>query len=179
MNACSSLRSLLCLLERNTALQDKIQGNLGDFDAQKDFRLKVAILFQTVHSANSVRFLLSRKFSPRVPPEPLRVPLFGNRWFRGNGPPLYLCLFSPHSPKIPFTLTHTYTHTHTHTHTHTWVLESVASTSLKVWGCEAGGHTHTHTHTHHTHTHTHTHIHTHTTHTHTHTPPHDRERTPL
>ena len=49
------------------------------------FRLK-AILFQTVHSANSVRFLLSRKFSPRVPPEPLRVPLgvrvpqFGNRW---------------------------------------------------------------------------------------------------
>ena len=34
INACSSLRSLLCLLERNTALQGKIQGNLGDFDAQ-------------------------------------------------------------------------------------------------------------------------------------------------
>ena len=36
INACSSLRSLLCLLERNTALQGKIQGNLGDFDAQND-----------------------------------------------------------------------------------------------------------------------------------------------
>src|SRR4029434_6113743 len=37
---------------------------------------------QTVHSANSVRFLLSRKCSPRVPPEPLRVPQFGNRGTR-------------------------------------------------------------------------------------------------
>jgi len=36
INACSLLRSLLCLLERNTALQGKIQGNLGDFDAQND-----------------------------------------------------------------------------------------------------------------------------------------------
>src|SRR4029434_9265529 len=36
INACSSLRSLLCLLERNTALHGKIQGNLGDFDAQND-----------------------------------------------------------------------------------------------------------------------------------------------
>ena len=36
INACSSLRSLLCLLERNTALQGKIQGNVGDFDAQND-----------------------------------------------------------------------------------------------------------------------------------------------
>ena len=36
MNACSSLRSLLCLLERNTALQDKILGNLADFDAQNN-----------------------------------------------------------------------------------------------------------------------------------------------
>src|SRR4029434_4088711 len=54
-------------------------------DAQNDvFRLKVAILFQTVHSANSVRFLLSRKFSPRVPPEPLCVPQFGNRGARGT-----------------------------------------------------------------------------------------------
>src|SRR4029434_4748075 len=35
INACSLLQSLLCLLERNTALQGKIQGNLGDFDAQK------------------------------------------------------------------------------------------------------------------------------------------------
>src|SRR4029434_283695 len=35
-NACSSLRSLLCFCERNTALQGKIQGNLGDFDAQND-----------------------------------------------------------------------------------------------------------------------------------------------
>ena len=61
INACSSLRSLLCLYERNTALQDKIQGNLGDFDAQNDCRLKVAIPFQSVHSANSVRFPLSRK----------------------------------------------------------------------------------------------------------------------
>src|SRR4029434_8172438 len=34
-----------------------------------------------LHSANSVRFPLSRTFSPRVPPEPLgvRVPQFGNR----------------------------------------------------------------------------------------------------
>src|SRR4029434_2324119 len=36
INVCSSLQSLLCLFERNTALQDKIQGNLGDFDAQND-----------------------------------------------------------------------------------------------------------------------------------------------
>src|SRR4029434_8647429 len=36
MNACSSLLSLLCLLERNAVLQGKIQGNLGDFDAQND-----------------------------------------------------------------------------------------------------------------------------------------------
>src|SRR4029434_1807612 len=50
INACSSLRSLLCLLERNTALQGKIRGNMGDFDAQNDvsvskvqFRFKVFI----------------------------------------------------------------------------------------------------------------------------------------
>ena len=36
INACSSLRSLLCLEERNTDLQDKIHGNLGHFDAQND-----------------------------------------------------------------------------------------------------------------------------------------------
>ena len=36
INACSSLLLLLCLLERNTALHGKIQGNLGDFDAQND-----------------------------------------------------------------------------------------------------------------------------------------------
>src|SRR4029434_8523374 len=41
-------------------------------------------MFQTVHSANSVRFLLSRNFFPRVPPEPLRVPQFGNRWSIGS-----------------------------------------------------------------------------------------------
>ena len=35
-NVCSSLQSLLCLFEINTVLQDKIQGNLGDFDAQND-----------------------------------------------------------------------------------------------------------------------------------------------
>src|SRR4029434_10084251 len=40
---------------------------------------------ESCNSANSVRFLLSRKCSPCVPPEPLRVPLgvrlpqFGNR----------------------------------------------------------------------------------------------------
>src|SRR4029434_9923826 len=33
----------------------------------------------SVSKGNSVRFPLSRKFSPRVPPEPLRVPQFGNR----------------------------------------------------------------------------------------------------
>src|SRR4029434_1062100 len=44
---------------------------------------------ESCNSANSVRFLLSRTFSPRVPPEPLHVPLgvcvpqFGNRWSRG------------------------------------------------------------------------------------------------
>src|SRR4029434_2793696 len=50
IKACSSLRSLLCLLERNTAVQGKIQGNLGNFDAQNDvsvsklqFRFKVFI----------------------------------------------------------------------------------------------------------------------------------------
>ena len=36
INVCSSLRSLLCLFERNTAFQAKIQGNLGDFYAQND-----------------------------------------------------------------------------------------------------------------------------------------------
>src|SRR4029434_2918052 len=47
MNACSSLRSLLCLLERNTALQGKIQGNLGDFDAQNDVSvLKLQFCFK-------------------------------------------------------------------------------------------------------------------------------------
>src|SRR4029434_3949412 len=40
INACSSLRSLWCLLERNTALQGKIQGNLGDFDAQNDVSVR-------------------------------------------------------------------------------------------------------------------------------------------
>src|SRR4029434_9158642 len=30
INVCSSLQSLLCLFERNIALQPKIQGNLGD-----------------------------------------------------------------------------------------------------------------------------------------------------
>ena len=59
INVCSSLQSLLCLFERNIALQPKIQGNLGDLYAQND--LKVAIPFQSVHSANSVRFPLLRK----------------------------------------------------------------------------------------------------------------------
>src|SRR4029434_7215375 len=40
INACSSLRSLLCLLERNTALQGKMQGNLGDLDAQNDVSVR-------------------------------------------------------------------------------------------------------------------------------------------
>src|SRR4029434_10349133 len=50
MNACSSLQSLLCLFDRNIALQPKIQGNLGDLYAQNDvsvsklqFRFKVFI----------------------------------------------------------------------------------------------------------------------------------------
>ena len=78
-------KSLLCLLERNTALQCKIHGNLGDFNAQNYVSgVKVAIQFQRVHSANSVRFPLSRKFSSRVPPEPLRVPQFGKRGLRAS-----------------------------------------------------------------------------------------------
>src|SRR4029434_8975597 len=81
INACSSLRSLLCLLERNTALQGKIQGNLGDFDAQK-------MIFPS-ESCNSVSkgtfrefrpFFRPRKFSPRVPPEPLREPSGNPVW---------------------------------------------------------------------------------------------------
>src|SRR4029434_2290786 len=40
INACSSLRSLWCLLERNSALQGKIQGNLGDFNAQNDVSVR-------------------------------------------------------------------------------------------------------------------------------------------
>src|SRR4029434_906916 len=50
INVCSSLRSLLCLFERNIALQPIIQGNLGDLYAQNDvsvsklqFRFKVFI----------------------------------------------------------------------------------------------------------------------------------------
>ena len=50
INVCSSLQSLLCLFERNIALQPKIQGNLGDLYAQNDvsvsklqFRFKVFI----------------------------------------------------------------------------------------------------------------------------------------
>src|SRR4029434_5467158 len=50
INACSSLRSLLCLFEINIALQPKIQGNLGDLYEQNDvsvskvqFRFKVFI----------------------------------------------------------------------------------------------------------------------------------------
>src|SRR4029434_10393897 len=61
INACSSLQSLLCLFERNTALQPRIQGNLGDLYVKNPFRLKVAIPFQRVHSANSVCIPLSRK----------------------------------------------------------------------------------------------------------------------
>src|SRR4029434_216736 len=74
-NACSSLRSLLCLIERNTC--------------RAKYREIWAILMHkimfpsescnSVSKGNSVRFPLSRKFSPRVPPEPLRVPQFGNR----------------------------------------------------------------------------------------------------
>ena len=51
INVCSSLQSLLCLFERNIALQPKIQGNLGDLYEQNDvsvskvqFRFKVFIL---------------------------------------------------------------------------------------------------------------------------------------
>src|SRR4029434_373042 len=36
INVCSSLQSLLCLFERNIALQPKIQGNLGDLYEQND-----------------------------------------------------------------------------------------------------------------------------------------------
>ena len=36
INVCSSLQLLLCLFERNIALQPKIQGNLGDLYAQND-----------------------------------------------------------------------------------------------------------------------------------------------
>src|SRR4029434_11196244 len=50
INVCSSLQSLLCLFERNIALQPEIQGNLGDLYAQNDvsvsklqFRFKVFI----------------------------------------------------------------------------------------------------------------------------------------
>ena len=50
INVCSSLQSLLCLFERNIALQPKIQGNLGDLYEQNDvsvskvqFRFKVFI----------------------------------------------------------------------------------------------------------------------------------------
>src|SRR4029434_3826996 len=54
IHAWSSLRSLLCLLERNTALQVKIQGNLGDFDAQNDvFVSKLQLRFKV--------------FIPRIP----------------------------------------------------------------------------------------------------------------
>src|SRR4029434_2524152 len=38
-----------------------------------------SVLKGRLHSVNSVRFPLSQKCSPRVPPEPLRVPHFGNR----------------------------------------------------------------------------------------------------
>src|SRR4029434_2252408 len=50
INVCSSLQSLLCLFERNKALQPKIQGNLGNLYEQNDvsvskvqFRFKVFI----------------------------------------------------------------------------------------------------------------------------------------
>ena len=50
INVCSSLQSLLCLFERNIALQPKIQANLGDLYEQNDvsvskvqFRFKVFI----------------------------------------------------------------------------------------------------------------------------------------
>src|SRR4029434_1970755 len=36
INVCSSLQSLLCLFERNIALQPKIKGNLGDLYEQND-----------------------------------------------------------------------------------------------------------------------------------------------
>src|SRR4029434_4535986 len=50
INVCSSLQSLLCLFERNIALQPKIQGNFGDLYERDDvsvskvqFRFKVFI----------------------------------------------------------------------------------------------------------------------------------------
>src|SRR4029434_6937379 len=50
INVCSSLQSLLCLFERNIAMQPKIHGNLGDLYEQNDvsvskvqFRFKVFI----------------------------------------------------------------------------------------------------------------------------------------
>ena len=36
INVCSSLQSLLCLFERNIALQPTIQGHLGDLYEQND-----------------------------------------------------------------------------------------------------------------------------------------------
>ena len=81
INACSSLRSL-----QNT-------GEFGRFWCTKwCFRLFRPYLFQRVHSANSVRFPLSRKCSPRVPPEPLRVPQFGNRGSRWNLLSVHHCI---------------------------------------------------------------------------------------
>ena len=71
INVCSSLQSLLCLFERNIALQPKIQGNLGDLYEQNDV------------SVSKVQFRF-KVFIPRIPSV-----------FRYRGKSLALHTFAP------------------------------------------------------------------------------------
>src|SRR4029434_11050128 len=46
INVCSSLQSLLCLFERNIALQPKLQGNLGDLYEQNYVSVSKCVTFR-------------------------------------------------------------------------------------------------------------------------------------
>src|SRR4029434_392440 len=65
---CSSLRSLLCLFERNIALQPKIQGNLGDLYAQNYVSVsKLQICFKGCISRIPSVFRYRGHFLPAYP----------------------------------------------------------------------------------------------------------------
>src|SRR4029434_10928976 len=79
INACSSLRLLLCLLEINTAVQGKIQGNLGDFDAQNDVSVwKLQFCFKGYIPRIPSVFCYRGHFLPAYPLNHF-VPQFGHR----------------------------------------------------------------------------------------------------
>src|SRR4029434_7147545 len=76
INVCSSLQSLLCLFERNIALQPKIQGNLGDLYEQNDVSVsKVQFRFKRYILRIPSVFCYRRNFLPAYPLNHFAYPL--------------------------------------------------------------------------------------------------------